>query len=150
MFHYYLRHRDIGVKAIENLMVKKGKFDYILLETTGLADPGKHEGAPPGNGVIILLITGRWHDSPSVLPSRGSIQFNSLLFCLLFYSIATVFQLYHGHDMMYEMRRRKPDPTLLPTQEIFNPPAHIGMVFEELAFDDAVSYTHHGNGLQHS
>jgi len=32
--------RDNGVKAIENLMKKKGKFDYILLETTGLADPG--------------------------------------------------------------------------------------------------------------
>ncbi|CAG8459983.1 3009_t:CDS:10 [Paraglomus occultum] len=31
---------DKGVKAIENLMQKKGKFDYILLETTGLADPG--------------------------------------------------------------------------------------------------------------
>lgn len=25
--------RDNGVKAIENLMEKKGKFDYILLET---------------------------------------------------------------------------------------------------------------------
>lgn len=24
-------------------MEKKGKFDYILLETTGLADPGKKE-----------------------------------------------------------------------------------------------------------
>lgn len=32
--------KDNGLKAIENLMVKKGKFDYILLETTGLADPG--------------------------------------------------------------------------------------------------------------
>ena len=32
--------RDAGVKAIENLMKYKGKFDYILLETTGLADPG--------------------------------------------------------------------------------------------------------------
>lgn len=32
--------RDNGVLAIENLMKKKGKFDYILLETTGLADPG--------------------------------------------------------------------------------------------------------------
>ncbi|EDV23158.1 uncharacterized protein TRIADDRAFT_58162 [Trichoplax adhaerens] len=32
--------KDSGVKAIENLMEKKGKFDYILLETTGLADPG--------------------------------------------------------------------------------------------------------------
>ena len=33
--------RDNGVKAIENLMKKRGKFDYILLETTGLADPGQ-------------------------------------------------------------------------------------------------------------
>jgi len=32
--------RDSGVNAIESLMHKKGKFDYILLETTGLADPG--------------------------------------------------------------------------------------------------------------
>lgn len=32
--------RDTGVAAIEGLMRKKGKFDYILLETTGLADPG--------------------------------------------------------------------------------------------------------------
>ncbi|KAI9592937.1 CobW/HypB/UreG, nucleotide-binding domain-containing protein [Syncephalis fuscata] len=32
--------KDIGVQAIENLMKKRGKFDYILLETTGLADPG--------------------------------------------------------------------------------------------------------------
>jgi len=32
--------KDNGVKAIEMLMEKKGKFDYILLETTGLADPG--------------------------------------------------------------------------------------------------------------
>ena len=27
--------------AIESLMEKRGKFDYILLETSGLADPGK-------------------------------------------------------------------------------------------------------------
>ncbi|XP_065600281.1 zinc-regulated GTPase metalloprotein activator 1A-like isoform X2 [Cyrtonyx montezumae] len=32
--------KDSGLKAIENLMQKRGKFDYILLETTGLADPG--------------------------------------------------------------------------------------------------------------
>ncbi|XP_025109920.1 COBW domain-containing protein 1-like [Pomacea canaliculata] len=32
--------KDSGVKALENLMSKRGKFDYILLETTGLADPG--------------------------------------------------------------------------------------------------------------
>ncbi|KAJ2043974.1 COBW domain-containing protein 1 [Coemansia sp. RSA 922] len=33
--------KDKGLKAIESLMERKGKFDYILLETTGLADPGK-------------------------------------------------------------------------------------------------------------
>ncbi|QUC16960.1 uncharacterized protein UV8b_01201 [Ustilaginoidea virens] len=32
--------KDTGVNAIESLMQKKGAFDYILLETTGLADPG--------------------------------------------------------------------------------------------------------------
>ncbi|ORZ03115.1 CobW/HypB/UreG, nucleotide-binding domain-domain-containing protein [Syncephalastrum racemosum] len=32
--------KDNGVVAIENLMEKRGKFDYILLETSGLADPG--------------------------------------------------------------------------------------------------------------
>jgi G3E family GTPase len=29
----------MGVKAIENLMRKNQNFDYVLLETTGLADP---------------------------------------------------------------------------------------------------------------
>lgn len=32
--------KDNAITAIENLMLQKGKFDYILLETTGLADPG--------------------------------------------------------------------------------------------------------------
>ncbi|KAF2153286.1 cobW-domain-containing protein [Myriangium duriaei CBS 260.36] len=32
--------KDSGVQAIESLMSKRGNFDYILLETTGLADPG--------------------------------------------------------------------------------------------------------------
>lgn len=32
--------KDNGVQAIENLMKRSGKFDYILLETSGVADPG--------------------------------------------------------------------------------------------------------------
>ncbi|PPJ58526.1 hypothetical protein CBER1_07145 [Cercospora berteroae] len=32
--------KDSGVNAIESLMDRRGTFDYILLETTGLADPG--------------------------------------------------------------------------------------------------------------
>ena len=38
------------------------------------------------------------------------------------------------------------EPALLPTQRTFSPPHHIGMAREELAFDDAVSYTQQGNG----
>ena len=49
--------------------------------------------------------------------------------------------------MMYEMRRRKPNPTLLPTQGIFNLPHYVGMVWEELVFYDAVSYTQRGNSI---
>jgi G3E family GTPase len=33
--------KDSGVAAIEKLMQRSGAFDYILLETTGLADPGE-------------------------------------------------------------------------------------------------------------
>ena len=32
--------RDSGINAIEALMDRRGAFDYILLETSGLADPG--------------------------------------------------------------------------------------------------------------
>ncbi|CAE6456108.1 COBW domain-containing protein 1 AltName: Full=Cobalamin synthase W domain-containing protein 1 [Rhizoctonia solani AG-1 IB] len=32
--------KDSGAAAIEKLMHKQGAFDYIMLETTGLADPG--------------------------------------------------------------------------------------------------------------
>ncbi|KAJ5907691.1 hypothetical protein N7495_000373 [Penicillium taxi] len=32
--------KDSGVMALESLMERRGNFDYILLETTGLADPG--------------------------------------------------------------------------------------------------------------
>ena len=39
------------------------------------------------------------------------------------------------------MRRTKPEPTFLPTQGTFNLPHHIGMIWGELVFIDAVSYT---------
>ena len=32
--------KDSGVNAIESLMERRGSFDYIMLETSGLADPG--------------------------------------------------------------------------------------------------------------
>ena len=43
--------------------------------------------------------------------------------------------------MMYEIRRRKPKSTLLLTQRIFNLPHLTSTVWEELAFDNALSYT---------
>ena len=43
--------------------------------------------------------------------------------------------------------KKKAQPTLLLTQGIFNLPHHIGMVWEQLSFDDAVSYTQRGNEL---
>ena len=38
--------KDVGLASIEKLMEKKGAFDYILLETTGLADPGAQDSLP--------------------------------------------------------------------------------------------------------
>ena len=57
-----------------------------------------------------------------------SFLFVCLFVCLtLFYAVATVFQLYHGNDMIYEMRRgTKPEPTLLTMQGIFDLPHHYG------------------------
>ena len=68
--------------------------------------------------------------------------------CLLFYTIATVFHFYHGSNMMYEMRRRKHKPTPLLTQRIFKLLHHVCMVWEELTFNNTVSYTQRGNGAQ--
>ena len=52
--------------------------------------------------------------------------------------------------MMYEVRRRKPEPLFLPTQGIFDLPHHTGMVWQELAFDNAVNYRLQEDGFQHS
>jgi G3E family GTPase len=38
--NYFFMKRDVGVQAIEQLLEKRrNHFDYILLETTGVADP---------------------------------------------------------------------------------------------------------------
>ena len=81
-----------------------------------------------------LLLTGGLVSCAAAL--RGC---RTSLACL-FYARATVFQSYHGNDMMYEMKR-KLEPKPLLTQRIFNLTHHIGMVLEEPAFDDAVNYT---------
>ena len=52
--------------------------------------------SPKSNSFLIGL---------SVL-TTSSVGFDCLFCLLLFYARATVFQLYHGGDMMYEMGRR--------------------------------------------
>lgn len=44
--------KDAGIAAIEKLMERRGAFDHIILETTGLADPGEnHPYLPKSNRV---------------------------------------------------------------------------------------------------
>ena len=69
-----------------------------------------------------LLLTGGSVRCEAMLHGSGTSPI------CLFYARATLFQLYHGGYLMYEMRRRKPEPTCLPTQGIFNLQHHIGMV----------------------
>ena len=90
--------------------------------------------------------------STDLSPGRPSVTVRLLMrylyklfVLLLLYAIATVFLLYHGNDMIHELRRRKPEPTILSMQGIFNLPHH--MIWEEVAFDDAVSYTQQGKWL---
>ena len=59
---------------------------------------------------------------------------------MLFHATGTVFQCYIGDDMVYELRKRKPESSILSIQGIFNLLHHIGTVWEKLAFDDAVNY----------
>ena len=60
------------------------------------------------------------------MPNSMAFEFLQHMFLfiklLMFYTIATVFQLYHCGDMTDEIRQRKLTPTLLLTQGIFNLP----------------------------
>ena len=52
---------------------------------------------------------------PCIRPNKFPkfVIVHETLALLLLYVIATVLLLYLGSDLMYEMRRRKPEPTLL-------------------------------------
>ena len=71
----------------------------------------------------------------------GLLLVNSIkrLFVVVLCHSNSITVIYYGGDMIYEMRSRMPEPTPLPIQGIFNLPH--GMIWEELAFDDAVSYS---------
>ena len=76
-----------------------------------------------------MVVRGRYGEAVRDLLIIYCLMYSTAIVCLLlFYAKATVFQLYQGGDIMYTMRRRKPEPMLLPTQGIFNLPHHIGIV----------------------
>ena len=62
--------------------------------------------------------------------SAGACAYICKYVCLFVvdYTIAAVYQLYHGVGMMYEMESRKPDPIHLLTQVIFNLPHRTGII----------------------
>ena len=70
-----------------------------------------------------------WHNfnilGQGLICQHQGYVINMLLLVCCCLAIAKLFQLYHGDDMMYDIRRRPPDPTVLLTQGMFNLPHHI-------------------------
>ena len=64
--------------------------------------------------MVSLLLTSDPVKCEPVLPGCGESPL------CLFYTTSTLFQVYHGCDMICKMIKRWPDPTLLPSQSIFN------------------------------
>ena len=83
----------------------------------------------------VTLVSTRIRSCDSAQVSRGHSVHSALSVCgcylLLFYAIATGFQLYYGADMMYEMRRRNSN---LHFYRLKGP---LNLVWEELAFYDS-------------
>ncbi|MCJ1378330.1 COBW domain-containing protein 1 [Xylographa soralifera] len=89
--------KDSGVNAIESLMERRGAFDYILLETTGLADPGNiaslfwvDEGLGSSiylDGIVTLV------DAKNILTSLNELP------------------LEEAHSAVAHKRQRGPSPT---------------------------------------
>ena len=71
-----------------------------------------------------------------------NIPWLSLFVCSCFTPIATIFSYIIGVKMW-----RRSLSLHWQTEEIFNAPHHIGMVWEKLTFDDAVSYMQWGKWI---
>ena len=61
--------------------------------------------------IILGTITGTLGVPVYVIYDQGFV-------CLFLFNTITVLQLYHGGDLVYEVRRNKLEPTILPTQRI--------------------------------
>ena len=90
--------------------------------------------------------TNRFSEIGPMFPSMQQHRFNivCLFVVVLCYSNSISVTSWQWYDVLlkyYEMRRRKPELTLLPTQGIFNLAHHIGMVWEELASEKTKLYT---------
>ena len=90
------------------MIMMEGLYHYII----ALCILGKGTGCRTAAMVTPLLLTSGSARCEAALHSCGTSPV-----CL--YVITTVLQLCYGGGMMYEMKRRKPDPILLLTQEIF-------------------------------
>ena len=60
--------------------------------------------------MLCELIEERWLQGKAFVMFQFITSYWCFVCLLLFYATSTVFQLYHGGGMMYEMRRRKPKP----------------------------------------
>ena len=88
-----------------------------------------------------------WHDGvangvmvPAAWSPSGGITMN-LFFLEDLYCLSRITLNSLVFTITWQSVDRKPQPTLLPTQSILSLPPHIDTVWEQLALDDAVSYT---------
>ena len=129
-------------RVISSVMMMMGNLCHCMHTLCVLRERGT--GCRTAAMVAPLLLTSGLARCEAALHSCGTSS------VYLLHTIATLCQLRHSGDMMYEIRRRKSKATLLQTQGIYKFPRHIEMVCEELAFGDALNYTQWGNGLQDS
>ena len=118
-------HTDLTCKdrhVSGDKVMTSGSLSNVIVSTLVLNTSGVGSNRPFGE-VFPIVITPA---SEVCFSLKGHNNEDGIL--LLFYTIATLVQLYLCGDMMYEMRRRNPEPTLLQTQGIFKLPHNRGMV----------------------
>ena len=125
---------QLGDQAIRNMAWYRNQSHYLGTEPTSRCAILVMPSVWLGLGSDTCKLLSHWCDefepgcwNPMIYQNRRRSGHCLRLVCLLFYAIATLFQLYHNSDAVNEMRRRKPEPTLLLTKEIVNLPHHIGM-----------------------
>ena len=65
------------IRILGNLMKRKDKFDYILIETTGLADPGPVAQTFFVDDEMQAKTTSSTASSPSSMPSMSPLHWDA-------------------------------------------------------------------------